>query len=285
MQSMDSTTPDETDTETQTDTQTHAETPSMPDPLREIGTGRPAQDKLHLDQQSALETFVEDGFATRRAYFQWLQDVAWLTFGRLRGRWYARVARDRSVLAVVITAPHERQRLHRDPPPLDEAAQQRRRLATKYLRPAFTRGYREFRGEADEHVDEEDEADPRESTTFAMRPTLDYLKSRQAAALKTWLDGFDDRSHLDRHLHRLDDLTLGEFERVTSDFDWRVELDPVVQECLLGDRAEHRFQREQLAARYLLPSFAPTPQVLLSKTQEVPDDGPRQTRDPPGWEP
>lgn len=246
----------------------------LPDPLDEIGTGRPAQDKLHLDQQAALETFVDEGFADRRAYLQWLQDVCHLSLGRLHPNWYAELGRDTSVLAVVITDPAAAKRYHRKPPAPAPAKRQRRRLATKYIRPAFSRAYREFRGEADERVDDDDDdVDPREAETFALRPTLDFLKDRQEAALNTWLDGFDDRGHLDQHLHRLDDLSLGEFEKMTPDWDWQVEIDGVVQEVLLGQAPEHVFQREQLAARFLLPAFARTPKVLLARAKEVPDDG------------
>jgi len=241
----------------------------------EIDTARPSLDKLHRDQPEAIEKFVQDGFDSRRAVLVWLQELVWHSLGRLDGNWFATVARDEVVLSCVITS-NRRRRYRRDPVSLDAAETVRRRLAKKYIRPACRAGYRELRKDAQEYVQEDNRVDVDDVSMFAMRPSLQTLKDRQEVALRKLLDGFESGDALDRWLHHLDDVTLGELDRIDADLDWRLEMEPVAREVLLGDRDDHARQREQLAAYYLLPAFSLTPQPMLVRAQEAREDPDKQ---------
>lgn len=241
----------------------------------EIDTARPSLDKLHRDQQEAIERFVGAGFDSRQAFLLWLQEMVWHSLGRLDANWFAKVARDEVVLSCVITS-EKRRRYRNDPVALDEAATVRRRMAKKYIRPACRAGYRELRKDAQEYVQEDNRVDVEDVSMFAMRPSLQTLKDRQEVALRKLLDGFDSEDALDRWLHHLDDVTLGEIDRIDADLDWRLEMEPVARRVLLGDRTDHVRQREQLAAYYLLPAFSLTPRPMLARAQEAREDPDKQ---------
>ncbi|WP_135807448.1 hypothetical protein [Halorussus marinus] len=241
----------------------------------EIDAARPSLDKLHRDQQEAIDRFVQEGFATRREFLLWLQELVWNSMGRLHGNWFAKVARDEVVLSCVITS-EKRRHYRQTPVSLDAAATVRRRMAKKFIRPACRAGYRTLRKDAQEYVQEDNRVDVDDVSMFAMRPSLQTLKDRQTVALRKLLDGFNSEDALDRWLHHLDDVTLGELDRIDADLDWRLEMERTARDVLLGDRADHARQREQLAAFYLLPAFSLTPEPMLVRSQEAREESDNQ---------
>lgn len=233
---------------------------------------RPSQDKLHEDQLEALTAFVKDGYASRRAFLEGLHDMIWHSLGRLDGNWFAELGRDDAVLSVVITDDSKRTRYRDDPVSLAAARRSRRRIAKKFVRPAFRAAFREMRANADEHILEDERTNPQDASMFAMRPSMEFLRERQRNRLRDLLDGFADRDALDRWLHRLDGVTLGEIDRVDPDIDWRIEMQPVTERALLGNQYRHERQRETFAAFYFLPACAYTPQLLLDRAKELRED-------------
>jgi len=233
---------------------------------------RPSQDKLHQDQQEVLEEFVEDGYDSRRDFLLGLHDVIWHSLGRLHGNWFAELGRDNTVLSAAITDEDHRRRYRDRPVDLDVAKRARRRLAKKVIRPSFRSAFREMRANADEHILEDERTRPEDSSMFAMRPSMDYVRELQRDRILDLLNGFEDQTALDRWLHQLDGVTLGEIDRVDADLDWRIEMQPATERMLLGDQRKHERQRETFAAFYILPACAYTPQLLLDRAKELRED-------------
>ncbi|WP_168216075.1 hypothetical protein, partial [Halorussus marinus] len=182
---------------------------------------------------------------------------------------------DEVVLSCVITS-EKRRHYRQTPVSLDAAATVRRRMAKKFIRPACRAGYRTLRKDAGEYVQEDNRVDVEDVSMFAMRPSLQTLKDRQTVALRKLLDGFESEDALDTWLHHLDDVTLGELDRIDADLDWRLEMERTARDVLLGDRSDHARQREQLAAFYLLPAFSLTPALQLERAQELREDPDKQ---------
>ena len=235
----------------------------------ELGSPRPAQDKLHRDQRAAIAEFVDDGFRDRREFLEWLHGLLFLSLGRLHGNWLARVARDPVVLSCVITDEGRRRSWRPEPVSLEDAKRTRRLLAKKYIRPACRAAFREIRHDAQEYIQEGNRVDLRNVTMFAMRPGVQTLKDRQEAALRLFLDGFGDEDELDAWLHRLDDVTYGEMDRVEGDLDWRVEMESVAKRVLLDDGANAARTRENLAAYLVLPAMNLAVPVAMVRAQEL----------------
>lgn len=253
---------------------------SVDELLEEIGGVRPSQQKLNADQRTHLETFVDDGYLDWREFLvDGLFEVAWYSLGRyLKPQWYAHVGRENSVLACAITGKERTRYLHRTPS--EEAAKrQRRRLAKKFLRPAFRAGYRELRANAQEYVQEENRVDPRESSMFAMRPVMHFYRKRQRTALEEFLDGFGSEGDLDAWLHEWDDATLGEVAKVSPELDWQLEMQSKAADVLLEDSETALRQREKFAAFLLLPAVARSPDVLLERSQELREEGDKDRMD------
>jgi hypothetical protein len=235
--------------------------------LDTLQSPRPAQDKLHQDQQAFVTKFVQEGYQSRRDALVALQELGWLSMGRIKPNWYAIVGRDDVTLSVLITS-ENRRRYRSDPVPLAAAKQQRRRLAKKFLRPACRLGFAEIQRDAAEYVEEDNEVRLEDVSMFAMRPTLQLLKNLQEVALTDFLSGFTNELELDQWLHEFDRVALTQQRRVEGDLDWRIEMEPGAQRVLLGGNGGEARRREDMAAYYVLPALGLAPPIALDHAQE-----------------
>ncbi|NLV08289.1 hypothetical protein GOC83_19415 [Haloarcula rubripromontorii] len=215
----------------------------------------PALDKLNDHQRTWLSTWTETGYESRRELLLSLHQMQFWSLGRVPDGWFVDVCSKPVLLSVVITS-ENRYRWREDPVDLATAADERRQLAAKYIRPAFRTAYRKLRTEAQQYTNESERVEDVDSTAFfAMRPALDELYRKQSDLLVSLLDGFDDMTAVDDWLSRLDKGTLGELYKIEPDFDWKIHDRPSAQRVLLIDEPKYEQERVLWGAVYLLPAY------------------------------
>jgi len=243
----------------------------------------PALDALNSVQRTALDRFRDEGFADRRAFILWLHDLQFHTLGRIPWWWFYDICTNTVALSVVITS--EQRQEYRDSISPAEAKNERRRLASKYLRPACRRAYRELRTKADEYLDED--IDFEKSNAFALRPALNAYHERQHAALQSFLAGFDDITALEQWLHNLDRITNGSIDEVERQLEMQFDVQMVSNKTARRAATspnDPRYQnvRERIAARWILPATNISARQLALKAGESTAMAPEEMPAPPG---
>lgn len=233
----------------------------------------PSLDKLNADQRAWLSTWGSEGYSSRRRLILALHQMEFWSLGRVPDAWYVHLCSRGVSLSILITS--DRRTIYRqDPVDLETARRERQYLAAKYVRPAFRAAFRTLRKDAKEYTDEDQQVDDVDSQqSFAMRPALDELYSKQSKQLLALLDGFKDMDAVDDWLSRLDQGTLGELYRVEPDFDWKIHDRMTAQRTLLEDDRKYEMERELWAATYLLPSFNRAVQRWAEQVDEHVEDG------------
>ncbi|WP_256545414.1 hypothetical protein [Halobellus inordinatus] len=250
--------------------------PDAKDPLDEPDPRRPALNRLREEQLEALQTFREDGFASRQALLKWLHTFQYRTLGRVADWVYYLLPTQDVTVACCLNNAKARRRHHpRSFLTAEQRADERHRQAAKHLRPACRKALRDLRTRATEYVDEDNPApDPDESPHSVLRPTLDEYQQRQRIRLQRWFDGFDSLSELENWVHQFDYDTLGEIENIPGgqEFDFELIQKRAGRRVALGDTEAYAREREQLAARYLLPATNRAVRELAASAGEATDE-------------
>jgi hypothetical protein len=219
----------------------------------DLDARHPALKSINDAQADALTRFVREGLDSRRDLLEWLHDLQFWTLGEVRDAWYVEFATSGAVLDVALPDVDVRPRSTL----MDDARETaRRRLATKFLRPMYRRGFRELR-QLSREVTGDRPMDADASPYRLLRPSLDEYRTRQSVVLDAFLEGFDEVEQVETWLQRTDHATYGELDHVpgAEEFDHRLLTDPATRRVVLGDEPEHVRTRERLAARFLLPAF------------------------------
>lgn len=216
----------------------------------------PSLDALNGDQDTWRQQWVEEGYADRQALLHALNQLQFLSLGRIPDGWYFEVARRPVILSVVITS-ENRLEWRDEPVSLSKAHDERARLHSKYVRPAFRAAYRELAAEVKQYTNEGERVtgNDLDEQPFALRPVMVELYAKQTDRLAGWLDGFDTTSEIDHWLQRFDDACRGQMHHIKADWDWEVRSNPVMERVLTSDEPAYERERELLAARYLLPAL------------------------------
>jgi len=258
----------------------------MTDSTSEPAPRRPALNRLRDEQRRALQTFREDGFASRQQLLEWLHTFQYRTLGRVADWVYFLLpTRDVTVTCCLNNAEARKRHHPRSFLDADQRAAERRRQAAKHLRPACRKALHELRTQATEFVGEGNPApDPANSAYTALRPALDEYQQRQRIRLQRWFDGFDSVSELAEWLHDFDYDTLGEIENIPGgeEFDYELLEQRTARRVALGDSDAYAREREQLAARYLLPACNRAVRELAASASEAADEHPPEMHIPLG---
>jgi len=235
------------------------------EPLRSVDADdepaarRPSLNRLREEQRESLRRFREEGFESRRRLLIWLHEFQFRTLGKVADWVFFLLPTQDVTLSCCLTNSHARAR-HHPRSFLDDAnrREERQRQAARHLRPACRKALRELRTQANEFVDGDDDPapDPDASPYAVLRPSFEEYHDRQRRRLEDWLDGFDSLAGLEDWLHDFDYDTLGEITQIPGgeEFDFEVLEKRATRRVALGDREVDRMEREQLAARYLLPT-------------------------------
>ena len=126
--------------------------------------------------------------------------------------------------------------------------------------------------------------DPDESPHSVLRPALDEYQQRQRIRLQRWFDGFDSLSELENWAHQFDYDTLGEIENIPGgqEFDFELIQKRAGRRVALGDSEAYAREREQLAARYLLPATNRAVRELAADTGEAATERDKEMHIPSG---
>lgn len=227
----------------------------------------PALASLNREQREALDGFRR-GFGRRRGLLVWLLRFQHLTLGEVAHDRYAALGARRPIVGALLTS-DRRERFLEDPQrvPPERAAETRRRLAARHLRPACTAAYGKLRTQAVEYLDD-DRPDPELASATALRPGLDDLHGTQRENLKAFLDGFDDVDAAEEWAHELDEAHRGHLADEVDTWDYQI-LTGAERRALVEDGPAYRFAREQVAARFLLPAFNRAVRELADKAGET----------------
>jgi hypothetical protein len=244
--------------------------------LEEPAARRPALNRLREEQREALRRFREEGFASRRGLLRWLHTFQYRTLGRVADWVYYLLPTQDVTVACCLTTEDARRRHHpRSFLSAAQRAEERHRQAAKHLRPACRKALRELRTQATEFVDEEDPApDPDASPHTVLRPVFDEYQQRQRIRIEQWLDGFDSLAGLEDWIHEFDYDTLGEIENIPGgqEFDYELIEKRASRRVALGEGEAYAREREQLAARYLLPTCNRAVRELAASAGEATDE-------------
>ncbi|MDQ2055537.1 hypothetical protein [Halobellus sp. H-GB7] len=258
----------------------------MTDSTSEPAPRRPALNRLRDEQRRALQTFREDGFASRQQLLEWLHTFQYRTLGRVADWVYFLLpTKDVTVTCCLNNAAARKRHHPRSFLDADQRAAERRRQAAKHLRPACRKALRQLRTQAAEYVDNDDPApDPDISPYSVLRPVLDEYQQRQQIRLQRWFDGFDSVSELAEWIHDFDYDTLGEIENIPGgeEFDYELLEQRTARRVALGDSDAYAREREQLAARYLLPACNRAVRELAVNAGEATDQNSSEIYVPSG---
>lgn len=247
---------------------------------------RPALNRLRDEQRESLRVFREEGFDSRRDLLLWLHEFQYRTLGRVADWVYYLLPTRDVTVACCLTNTQARARYHRRSfLSAAERAEERHRQAAKHLRPACRKALRELRTQANEFVDGDDPApDPDQSPHTALRPSFDEYQERQRRRLESWLDGFDSITALEDWVHDFDYDTLGEIENIPGgeEFDFDLVEKRTGRRVALGDSPEYEREREQLAARYLLPACNRSVRELAANAGETAEEQSKDMHIPTG---
>lgn len=237
----------------------------------EIPTFRPALDRYIEDVERELERW-RSGYEDREALLEGLHRIAFISLGRLDGDFFRAFGQERALVVCFVDQIDE----------IDDAIAEaeRRTLAAVYLRPAIRTAYRRLRRETNEYVGQQDtepvDADALEF--FAARPRMSELYARQARALESFIDGFDDGAAVDRWADRLDLATYAQHDSL---LDVEAELSTIERAVLLDETEGAVAERWIQAIEYLLPAFNRSIRRLVAESVELPQqarDGLRPTQ-------
>lgn len=227
----------------------------------DAGHTQPALATLQFDQRELIESGgtvehgLREGFPTFREAIKWRQRATIRTLGLLHELPPIDLVRDRTLASALVVG-KERETLSKDPMPLADAREYRRRLERLFVLPACNRAYDTLRKRAGEYIDDDEHSqiDPREQAHVAMRPSIGRKDREQAHTLAELWGGFESRESLMDWLHRLNEPTNG---AISSTLPAEIGRDRNALEHMLADAGNHtaRRFRERFATIVLLPAF------------------------------
>jgi hypothetical protein len=233
---------------------------------------RPALSQLHESQLDALREFRDSGVGSRRELIKWLNRLQFRTLGEIPHEWFFRVVTDPVALSIMIPS----QDWTRAGAEITETEGRavRRRLVSRFLRPACRDAFRQLRPDATEWIEEDDGPIPDAETidVLALRPALDSHLERQESVISEWISGMDSTDECEAWLHRLDRATWGEIKRVDAGFDHTILTGPSAPELWLDDSREWIETRERIVGRFLLPATNAAVRQLVSRSKEIGTD-------------
>lgn len=238
-----------------------------------IKSYRPALVALQEDMR-ALTSELVDGLESERRVLTWLQEMTVGTLGRLDWLVYNDMVRqfrgDQGVLLAAMVRPAARRGDMRD---LDNsrAKDLRERFLGEYVHPALRNAFRTLRRDATEYIDgatEEDAHAPDRQRHLAMRPALTELDQWQERALRSLLDGFEDRAEVLDWGH---DVLLATHGELDEDWVSRVVREQSTMDIMTGEAPADGRARRLFAAHYLLPRYRTGVVAILGGAGELAD--------------